>query len=223
MKYFTICILSCFTLLYSACKEDKELVFPDMGYDYFPTDSGWIKVYSVDSISYNDNTQTIDTFHFMLMETFGTEVNGQGLENHREVSRMVLPDSASLWENRNSAYFKLNGNTLQWVEEGIRIVKIVFPVGNTLSWNGNQYNNEGKRTFYLQNIGLPYVASDTTYPDCISIQEANISNPVEQIQRKSIYARKLGLVDYKNLYINTQSSVQSGYSVHQQLKYYSLP
>jgi hypothetical protein len=207
-----------------SCSKDEptdELI--DLGYNYYPLDSGWIRIYQVDSISFNDNTQTIDTFRFTLIENTSGKITGQDLAGHQIINRLVQTDTSAKIQNRSSLFVVSTSNNLQVIEDNLRIVKLVFPLGNVSTWNGNMMNNNGRKTFALQNIGASFTNNDTTFKNCITVQEAQTNNLIEEILIKSVYCKNLGLVDFTNNYINTQQTGKSGYKVRQQLKYYYRP
>jgi hypothetical protein len=219
----TILLIALVLTLHACSKNNSAEAQPDLGLAYFPLDSGWVKVYSVDSISFNDNTETIDTFHFMLKETFAGIISGQELNAHREVKREVLKDSSEIWEPRTSIFITQDKNTLQWVEENTRFVKLIFPIGTAQSWNGNAYNSLGRKNYQWQNLYANFNNGDTLFSNCISVLEAQTNNLIEEILIRNVYAKNLGLIDRTNTNINTQSNKKSGYKIRQKLKSFTRP
>jgi len=211
------------SILFLACKGKKEQIIPDLGYNYFPIDSGWVKIYSVDSIAYNDNNQSVDTFHFLIREKILSKIIGLTGEEYVEVERAVQMDSSSIWQPRKSVFVLLTSNNLQIIDENIKTLKLVFPIGNVMSWNGNLYNNLGRRTFYLQNVSSPFNNGDTLFNQCITVQEGLANNAIEELLIKSVYQYGIGLVDFTNNYVNTQVTGKSGYKVRQKLISYTKP
>ncbi|MBC7383124.1 MAG: hypothetical protein H7296_09045 [Bacteroidia bacterium] len=207
-----------------ACKKTPPPA-SDQGYDYYPLDSGITSIYRIDSISYNDNSGKIDTFHFFLMERMAGLVTDLTFKEHRIIERYVRKNDSTEWEQRASFYVLRTDYNLQKVEENNRIVKLLFPVGNTLSWNGNMFNSQGRQTFYLLLKGNTYKSPDTTFANTVFIQEARSEpgNPVEEVLVTSVYASNIGLVHHTNTYINTQVTGRSGYKVFQNLISYSKP
>jgi len=219
MKWIMILAITSFV----SCKKDAKNETYDLGYDYFPIDSGWVRTYSVDSISYNDNTQSIDTFHFILKEINSGIIQGHTLSGHLEILRLVQPDSSLFFVPRNSCYVLQTENNLQRVDENIRTVKLIFPIGNIKTWDGNLLNGNGKKTFQLQSNSTNFNNGDTLFANCATVIEAQASNVIENILIKSVYCKGLGLVDFTNNYTNTQVSGISGYKVHQKLISFSRP
>ncbi len=195
----------------------------NLGYSFFPIDSGIVKYYAVDSIAYSDITHSSDTFHFILKEEFAGLISGQTFQYHREILRSVRTDTSQNWHARTSVFVIVNSNNLEWLEDNIRQVKLAFPIGNVLSWNGNQSNNLGRKTFLLQNIHQAFNNGDTEFNDCVAVQESLANNAIEEILIKSVYSNGIGLIDFTNNNLNTQVTGVSGYKIHQKLIHYYLP
>ena len=216
LLYLIVCAFLAFTI--NSCSNDKpEQATPDLGFDYFPLDSGWVKIYQIDSISFNDNTQTIDTFHFKLKETFSGVVESPDLFAHRVVYMEAKQDSSEDWLPRTSLFLLKTNNNLQWVEDNQRYIKLTFPAGQVQSWNGNAFNSLGRKNYQWQNLFSNFNNGDTVFSDCISVLEAQTNNLVEEIYIKNVYAKNIGLVDRTNTNINTQSTGRSGYKIRQKL------
>lgn len=201
----------------SCSKKDAENTALEMGYSYFPTDSGIVKMYQVDSISYNDNTQKVDTFQFILKEEFAGLANSGGNENHRIIKRSVQFPNTQSWEPRSSTFVLVTAQNLQQVTENQRIIKLVFPVGQVQSWNGNAYNSLGRRNFTWQKVFASHLVLDSIYSPSLSVLEANINNFVEEVFTSSTYAKNIGLIEYQDTNLNKQSSGINGYKIHYKL------
>lgn len=211
---------------FSACKtnaDDLDVPNYENGSKYYPLDSGIIRHYQVDSIAYDDNTGAIDTFRFVLEEEIIGTIVGQFQEPHWVIKRSVKKELSQIWEPRASLFVLGTPNNLQVVEENNRFVKLVFPLGNTNTWNGNMYNNLGRRNYLLQFKEQAFTLEDTSFIDCAQIQEANIKNAIEEVFVRSVYAANIGLVDFTNIYLNTQTSGTSGYAIRQKLIYFNKP
>jgi hypothetical protein len=154
------------------------------------------------------------------MEINAGSILGQTETNlHTQILRYVSADTAQKnWEPRASIFALQTANNLQIVEDNIRYVKLTFPLGNVVSWNGNMYNSLGRRTFLLQGKDVSFAIEDSRkFERCTIVQETNIKNAIEEIFIKSVYAENIGLIAFTNKYINTQNEISSGYFVTQKL------
>jgi hypothetical protein len=226
-KLHIICALATLLLIgFSACKtsgDDMDVPNYEDGSKYYPLDSGMVRLYQVDSIAFDDNAGTIDTFRFVLEEEIIGTINGQFNEPHVVIKRSVKKEMSQIWEPRASLFALRTPNNLQVVEENNRFVKLVFPLGNTNTWNGNMFNNLGRRNYLFQFKEKSFSNGDTSFFDCTQIQEANIKNAIEEVFVRSVYAANIGLVDFTNIYLNTQTSGTSGFAIRQKLIYSYKP
>lgn len=211
---------------FNACKtngDDMDVPNYEDGSKYYPLDSGMVRLYLVDSIAFDDNAGTIDTFRFVLEEEIIGNIYGQFQEPHVVIKRSVKKEMSQIWEPRASLFVLRTPNNLQVVEENNRYVKLVFPLGNTNTWNGNMFNNLGRRNYLLQSKDVNYFNGPIYFYECAQIQEANIKNAIEEVFVRSVYAANIGLADYTNIYLNTQASGTSGYAIRQTLIYSYKP
>jgi hypothetical protein len=209
-------------LLFSiSCKtnRDDRIALPSLGYEYFPLEKGLTRIYQVDSIAYDDNTDRIDTFQFFIKEIVSGGILGQTEPKQpTEILRYASKDTSQIWTPRTSLFALKSANNLQVIEDNIGYVKLTFPLGNVSSWNGNMFNSLGRRTFLFQKKDFFYaLESGMSFLKCAQIQEANINNAIEEIFAKSIYAENIGLVEFTSININTQGVKRKGFSVKQVL------
>ena len=67
---------------------------PDLGYNYFPADIGVWVVYDVDSIVYNDFTDSVETYNYQIKEIVESAfIDGEGRETRRLERYIRLTDT----------------------------------------------------------------------------------------------------------------------------------
>jgi hypothetical protein len=219
--------LICGFLLVSAIvacsRKDDDPSSVDVGYDYYPVNGGATWVYRVDSFAYDDNTgeTTIDTFVFEYREQISgtyTDVNGG---TGQFVSRSFKRQEAGEWEPVNAwAVLKTNLNA-QRVEENVRFVKLVFPLENNKTWNGNLYNNLGEEEYSVEAFDEPLSLGAATYGHTLKVLHKDEENAIEEIKRYEIYARNVGMIYSLSDSINSQVNGSRGYRLRFTLKSYT--
>lgn len=211
-KWFSLVLA---VILVQACTKDEKVAEPEVGYAYFPLSNGKQYIYRIDSISYDNNSgfTQIDTFKYYYKEQIGESfTDNTGLINFR-INRFYSDSLDSSWIE-----------TTQWVastselyairtEDNRSYVKLLFPLSNTKSWDGNLFNNLGFERYRIINLDVPY----QNYAATLQVQQKNDSNAIELIRRNEIYAKGIGLVYLKSDSINTQSSGSRGYRLQQTL------
>jgi len=189
----------------------------DFGYNYYPVEEGLYWIYKVDSISFNDNTHSIDTFSFNYKEVLSSSfIDSSGIKSYR-LSRYFKENDSANWEFRNDWFVSLNTRTLERVEDNIRFIKLLFPIDITKGWNGNLYNSLGRKTYTYNNVGTDYFDGFTTFRNTLTVLQEEEKNPIEEILRYEVYAQGIGIVFIEDKLLNTQMGVTSGYKIKTRL------
>jgi hypothetical protein len=194
-------------LAIAACKPE-ETENPSIGYDYFPLHIGKTLVFAFDSIAFNDNTKSSDTFYYELtwrVDTFFTNQSGYPVY---VINQSVKDTGSGNVFNRMALFAEINPQQLVITENQLAFVKLVFPLGNVTSWNGNMYNTLFRQTYQLKYFNKPENGLNTAF-----VQEANNINAIEEEVRYSIYAQNIGLIAFYSKYLNKQIAGTSGYIV----------
>lgn len=210
--YFGIIVVLCLV----ACQKNTEQSSLDYGYYYYPIKLGTSKVYWVDSISYNDNTGKVDSFHFQLLQQFNTLISSN--PNTYRILRFVRNSDSSDWQERESYFAIQNKENIELVEDGIHFVKLIFPVSKGRKWKGNLYNDLVPETYEYRSVGEPYLLVDTTFNQTATVAYTTV-NAIEEIEKTAVYQKGFGLIFSQNTYINTQEDKRSGYKVSMRLRF----
>ncbi len=196
----------------SSCKKVNPTI-EDFGYDYLVLDSGTVNIYKFDSIAFDDNKGTIDTFNYYLKEVYSGYLINQNNEKIQMIERLVSKNDTNNWIQRESAFSELKQKTYERIDQNQRRIKLVFPLKQNAIWNGNAYNDLGKINYLLSQVFDKKVYSGFTFTNVIEVQEANQVNFIETLKEKSAYSKNIGLVYYESTKLSTQSNKTSGYSL----------
>jgi hypothetical protein len=198
-----------FVLVFSSCEEDNPPPPPDLGYRYFPLITGNERIYLVDSLAYDNNAgiTDIDTFRYYYREQVGEIYQSGNGENWYMIYRAFADTLDGNWRVSNTWRALQNELYAQQNEDNRVFVKMVFPVKENKSWNGNMFNALDAITYRFIATEVPYNQFDNT----IIIQMENDSNAIEVIRRNEQYAKDVGLVYFKYDSLNTQVSGTRGF------------
>ncbi len=210
--YFGIIVALCLV----ACQKNTEQFSLDYGYYYYPIKPGTSHVFWVDSISYNDNTGKVDTFHFQLLQQFDKLISNN--PNTYRILRFVRTTDSTEWIERESYFVIQKKENIELVEDGIHYIKLSFPVSMGKKWKGNLFNNLVPETYEYQSVGVPYTIGDSTFQQTATVTYSTI-NAIEEIEKTSVYQKDFGLIFSQNTYINTQEDKRTGYKVSMRLRY----
>lgn len=195
--------------LFSSCEEENKTPLPEVGYSYFPLVSGSERIYQVDSLAYDNNAgiTDIDTFRYYYKEQVGEIYQSGNGENWHMIYRSFADTLGANWQISNAWRAFKNELYAQQNEDNRVFVKMLFPVKQNKSWNGNMFNALDAITYRYISTEVPY----NQFANTIVIQMENDSNAIEVIRRNEQYAKDVGLVYLKYDSLNTQVSGTRGF------------
>lgn len=210
-------------VVFIACNRNDDDVTKvgSTGTEFFPLKTGSTFIYKVDSIAYDDNgPQAIDTFAYQYKEEIGGFYTDDAGHQACLINRYFRQHDSDTWTPAKTYTAQLVNNTIQRVEENTRYVKLVFPLKERMSWDGNLYNNLGYQPYRLQNFKRPYTLNNTTV-NSIKVQQWDVENFIEEIKRYEVYGENIGMVELLFDSLNSQESGTRGFRYHLQLTSYT--
>jgi len=84
------------------------------------------------------------------------------------------------------------------LEENQRFVRLIFPVNEGKSWNGNAYNTSEPWNYNYTNVDEPYSLDLLSFSKTLTVNQRNNINLVDQEIAYEVYAYGVGMV-YKQL------------------------
>ena len=177
------------------CKKNTDSVPELTGKDYFPTDSGRYWIYAIHEIKYNSDT--IDTT-YQRKDIIFDAFTYQNTTIY-ELYRFYKPNNVSDWALQPDSVwsFTINQNQITSKESNVEFVRLVFPLSNGETWNGNAKNIALRDDYTVSNFNKPYTVGLFYFPQTVNIIEEHSLNIVYKDYRNRIYAKNIGLV-YKN-------------------------
>lgn len=196
-------------IIMACSSNDNQDDVPSLGYEFFPLESGKTYIYRVDSLGYDNNTGStvIDTFTYFYKVQIGEYFTDLNNERACYINRFYADSLNGEWNEANTWVALRNANRAEQVEENIRFVKLVFPVSESKTWDGNMMNNLGFERYRITDYRKVY----QQYGSTITVQQQNDSNAIEVIRKQERYAAGVGLVYLKSDSLNTQTAGSRGY------------
>jgi hypothetical protein len=222
-----------------ACKKVTQSSL-DPTRNYFPLNLGHPIYYQVDSIYYLPNgyqEETICTLMYVLTDTF---TNNIGLTSYILNVYYEPYNGAGFQQfvNLNNArviYVTPTANSLLYTQDGTEYIKLMFPIQNGYTWQGNQYANVSDSIYsYLanwnytyKNYHMAFYNDRVNFDNTVTVLEnqdstLNYLNVDPQVDgyytfAEEVYAYNIGMV-YKEwthyTWTGTDSNkIKNGYSV----------
>lgn len=202
-KYFRNIILMFLfatTISMVSCRDDD---YPpvDPGYTYFPDNVGHWAIYRVDSAVWNSfyanepsNPEFYMTFRYYIKEIIESHfTDNQGRLTQR-IERYRKDSIDGEWYYADTWFANLTATTAEKVEENIRYVKLVFPVRDGKTWNGNTFNYLGEQEYFYDKTYNPLTVNNITYDSTVTVIEKDYSNIIEEYNQYEVYAKNTGMI-----------------------------
>ncbi|CAG5077881.1 hypothetical protein [Parvicella tangerina] len=194
-------ILAFATTGFVGCKKSDNQP-AKMYYNYFPTEIGVWTEYEVREIIHNANVGS-DTSYYFLKEVVAEEfIDNQGRVTFR-IERFKKDSLNEEYTISDVWYSNLTNTTAEKVEENIRFVKLVFPVNENKSWDGNAYNTDIEWDYEYDSLHVERSYNNLIFDSTIKVQQVDNVNPIQKQLAYEVYANYIGLI--RKSYVNIEN------------------
>jgi len=212
MKCFRfLFVIILITTLFSSCKKDTEEPV-EMGYKYFPVNTGHWVIYKVDSISYNDFTGDIDSFRYQIKEYVESVFIDNSGRTSQRLERYIRYSDTAEWIIKDVWFETLTASSAERVEENLRMVKLIFPVEESQTWNGNAFNMLDAQTYKYQEVHTPATINNIYLDSTVTVLQKSFFPIIGEYFEQEIYAAHIGMVykKYVSLVKEPTGEITSG-------------
>lgn len=208
----SLCVAT--VVLLVGCKDD-EIVPTDLGYGYWPTNTGhWVE-YEVDSVWQEDPVNNRYEAHYNVRERVDSQyVDPEGRPAQR-LERLVQ-DSTGTWFIKDVWTQTRDNTAAEKTEENLRKLKLVFPVRAYQHWNEHVYIGDDGLWFTTDDE-LEVAYGDIDVPWNNGVLASDSSCTVEGTYQTNFvvtkvfverYAKNIGMVDKLWMEYNKQDNLQ---------------
>lgn len=207
LRYF----LPLFVLFVFGCEHSPETF--DHSTEYFRLKVGAYFIYDVDETQYNQITGDVQSQYELKVTISDSALNQEGGYSYIFL-RQKRKAGDTQWENLPTWAARTNNRQAIVTEENVPYVKLIFPMGNGVEWNGNAYNTLGGDQscdadapcdlYVIQNFDSPFSPTEGTSFEHTAtvIQNDNPDLIVKQDVRKEVYALDVGLIYKESTILN---------------------
>lgn len=182
------------SLFFFSCTNQVENV--DLGLDYFPIDTGRYYIYQCDSIIFDCEAGVNDTSSFQLKEYYESYITDASNNSATRIERWYRKDSTRTWSIIDVWSTNITNTRAEKVEENYRIVKMVFPVIEDYTWNGNQYNSLPAEDFEYTKPEVSYSNGILNFNHTVTVNhKLDTNNLIQYRWDAETFAKNIGMVD----------------------------
>jgi hypothetical protein len=196
-----LCLMVTFLGLYlCACHKWSQQLPPNMGYAYFPVYTGMERHYWIDSIVYHDFDGSIDTTHYEAWYRVDTSYTDDSGHTVFRVLRSLRGLNDSIWYADQVFGVTLTTRRVEWQENNLRFIPLIFPIQQGAQWNGNAYIEANLNPDLQYLNGWTYTYVQVNQPGSLSGQlfdsTATVSEANDSLQSSTYAFRTLSLAQY---------------------------
>lgn len=228
MKNLLPVFLLASVMFINACKKSSETFQTPTIADYAPTEVGKYITYQLDSLVYKSfGTRDTTISYQVKFETDAEITDNLGRPAFR-IIRYIRKTAANAWMPDATFMVTNTGNSLEFVENNLRYIKLTLPFRNGFSWKGNAYIDTRSANSELQymdewdytyeNIGQPTNVGAYSLENTLTVNQRDeiIGNPGDNASYSEInfstetYAKGIGLV-YRKFFHSEFQPGNGGY------------
>ena len=176
---------------------DSNDIDPDperLGLEFYPLETGLYRDYKIRHIRYSAISKPDTSNYYLREHVLDSVVNMEG--GYTYILARYSKDSLNLdWELDSLWKAEKNSKFVRITENNVPYVKLVFPVKEGMSWDGNAYNNEEPKEYAMGHAYQPFQVLDSMYEESVTIMHDSIPDQiVRYILKYEVYGNNVGLI-----------------------------
>ncbi len=205
-------------LFFTSCEpESIPASSAEIEMDFMPIDTITTWEYRMDSIIYDNEGMTVDTFISYRRERLA----GQFMDAEGKVTHRLIVSKKQDWNDEYKETdlwtLQINENGFQRKEENLNFVKLLFPIVLGDTWDGNQFPEDtqvfvaGETLDQYRNWLYEYesrmdsmTVRDKLYNDVVKVVQANNTNAIDRRYSVEYYAKGVGMIQRDMEILHTQ-------------------
>lgn len=200
MRNWLIIIL--LLIIFSCSKENEDYVAPNVGYSYAGLNLGSYVIYDVDSHHYNLPFNIDTLIHFQIKEVVDSRFTDLEGDEAYKIIRYRRDSTHLLWSLQDVWNAKLTATNYQKVEENLRFIKLVFPVSDNKTWDGNVKNVIGQQNYEYTSVHQQEVLGSLGFDSVTTVLQFEDINLIQERLYEEKFAAGIGLIYKKSKNIN---------------------
>lgn len=191
-----------------ACNNDDDINTTPSGliYHYYPVNVGHEVIYNASLITKDEFSGNEDTSFYQIKEVIESvflDDEGRQTQRLERYTRDTPNDPwiiADVWTSNRTT------NHVEKREENISYVKLVFPITNSVTWNGNALNTEEPKEYEYEDLHIADVVGGITFDSTLTVLQMDFEDPFIKQYEVEKYAPGVGMIYKEFVEINDTPS-----------------
>ncbi|GAB3881797.1 hypothetical protein [Spirosoma agri] len=193
-KLYTVILLAFLSIINGCQQPSTDPATDDSA--YFPLQIGDYWIYQVTQHTYSSGSPVAERVYQIQQKVSSSFTqNGQLIFLMEE---SIKKTSQSEWQlNAIRTVYKTPAEVVG-LDNTVPVVKLVFPIASTTSWNANIYNTNPDTLLRYEGRGRSVSVNKLNFDNTISVVGANDSTLINLNRYRRVYARNVGLIYREN-------------------------
>ncbi len=168
--------------IFSSCKKENQNFTSEPLSDYYPLQVGKYITYNLDSTVYYINFGQKDSvIHYQAQDRVDAQITDNLGRPAFRILRFIRKDSSQPWVPDNTFMAVPTPNSIEFIENNLRYLKLELPVKQDFSWKGNSFIDTYSNytdVKYLEDwdytydsIGVPLTINSLTIDSTVKVAE----------------------------------------------------
>lgn len=127
------------SVCFFSCKKQSETYSTENINDYFPLQVGKYITYNLDSTVYINFGQKDTIISYQARDVVDAQITDNLGRTAYRIIRYLRQDTSQAWVPDNTFMAVPTGNSIEYVENNERFLKLEMPIKQDFSWKGNSY------------------------------------------------------------------------------------
>jgi hypothetical protein len=123
----------------ASCKKENVTFTTASVNDYFPLQVGKYITYDLDSTVFTNFNQTETIRHYQAQYKVEAQTTDNLGRDGYTIYRYLRADSTQSWTIDNVFTVFPTGNSIEYIQDNLRFLKLMAPIDEGFSWKGNSY------------------------------------------------------------------------------------
>jgi hypothetical protein len=209
-------------IIFSSCKKSTEELATAPVSDYYPLTVGKYITYSLDSVVYYTNFGTSAVIKsYQVKHLVEAQITDNIGRPAYRIRRYIRSFSNAPWVADNVFMAVPSQNSIEFVENNLRFLKLKGPIRQDYTWKGNTYINTTSINSPLKylddwdyaydSLNMPAKIGAVTIDSTIKVAEIDNQTAIDRTFSEAKYAKGIGLV-YRNFLYWNKGNVNGTFS-----------
>jgi len=191
----SVLVLLFLAIFFQSCKKDEEETPISLytGQNYYPDETGIERTYLVDSIAWDEFTNTIDTFRYYYREVIESHYTDNAGRKTQRIERFLFDSTAGTWVIWRVMAANVTSGTVELLDDNIRYLRLVLPPSLNTSWNGNVYNTFDPLSYKITAVHEPETTPFLQFDSTLTVVQQDDFTLIYDRYAEERYAANYGL------------------------------